>query len=142
MDSELLGRISQSASRPIRTASAPSGSAASDVSFASVLQQTVSQQSTPSLHFSAHAQLRMSTRGLTLTSADKTRIGQAVGAAATKGAKDAYICYGDMGFVVNVPNRTVITAMTHTDQTVVTNVDSVVVVPRPDQTGGRAAGTD
>lgn len=82
---------------------------------------------------SAHATQRMQQRGLSLNGADWSQIGQAVDKAESKGAKEAYLMYGNAGFVINVPNRTVITAMINQEDTVVTNIDSVVIVPRLDR---------
>ncbi|OFW75327.1 MAG: hypothetical protein A2201_04400 [Alicyclobacillus sp. RIFOXYA1_FULL_53_8] len=110
---------------PIRNQQGTNGSA-----FADVLAKAQGQPSP--LRFSAHAESRLLERGLNLSKADLTRIQSAVDKAGSKGAKDAYVVYGDTGFVVNVPNRTVITAMANHDDPVVTNIDSVVVVSRPD----------
>lgn len=74
----------------------------------------------------------MQQRGVALTQADIVKLQQAVDKAGQKGSKDVYVVYGQTGFVVNVPNRTVITAMSNQDQPVVTNIDSVVVVSGPD----------
>jgi flagellar operon protein len=109
----------------------PTAPISSGSSFADVLKQHVGTQE--SLHISRHANLRMQQRGLNLNAADLAKLGQAVKDAEAKGAKDTYVLYGNAGFVVNVPNRTVVTAMTHNSETVVTNVDSVVVVPRLDR---------
>lgn len=112
-------------------ASSPARQATSAESFSSVLERA--QTPDEGLKLSAHAQSRLQQRGVTLTAADLTRLQNAVTAAAGKGSKDAYLLYGDAGFVVNVPNRTVITAMVNREETIVTNIDSVVIVPRPDR---------
>lgn len=149
MDAQWLDRISQVPPRQAPSSRAETRSSTADVSFAAALQSATAATSPPSsavpaqtLQFSAHAKTRMMARGLALSPADHVRLGQAVGAAAQKGARDTYISFGDIGFVVHVPNRTVVTAMTHQEQTIVTNVDSIVVVPRPDRNGSRGAGTD
>jgi len=110
---------------PIRNEKGTNGTA-----FADVLTKVQGQPSP--LRFSAHAESRLRERGLHLSQADLTRIQTAVEKAGSKGSKDAYVVYGDTGFVVNVPNRTVITALANQDEPVVTNIDSVVVVSRPD----------
>jgi len=105
---------------------------AGETEFAKVLQQA-NEPSKP-LVVSQHAASRMQQRGVHLSEHDWGRLGTAVTHAAEKGSRDAYLMYGDMGFVVNVPNRTVITAMVkQQDETIVTNVDSVVVIPRLDR---------
>lgn len=83
---------------------------------------------TSRLKVSSHAQTRMQERGIQLSKSDWNRVETAVERASQKGSKDAYLMMGKVGLVINVPNRTVITAMDHTSQTIVTNIDSVVVV--------------
>jgi flagellar operon protein len=84
------------------------------------------------LKISAHARERMKQRGFELKEQDLAQLSQAVDKAQKKGSRDAYLLYGNAGYIVNVPNRTVITAVTNADDTIVTNIDSVVIVPRPD----------
>ncbi len=102
-------------------------------SFANVLHEIQEKQvAFQPLRISAHAQTRMRERGVQMTDKDWNKLGQAVVKAAEKGAKDAYVMYGHAGFVVNVPNRTVITTMVDDEPSVITNIDSVVIVPRLD----------
>jgi flagellar operon protein len=103
--------------------------------FREVLNQVAKQCSesgTGNLKISAHAKERMKQRGFELKEQDLAQLSQAVDKAQKKGSRDAYLLYGDAGYIVNVPNRTVITAVTNADDTIVTNIDSVVIVPRPD----------
>jgi len=104
-------------------------------SFADVLSQVTSAplSATPALKFSAHALQRIQQRGIQLQPKDVKQLEQAVDMMAQKGTKDGYVLYGNQGFVVNVPNRTVVTTMSHNGPTVVTNIDSVAIVPRLDQ---------
>lgn len=105
--------------------------------FAAVLKQAQTSagidQNAGSLKFSAHALQRIQQRGIQLNSADVKQLAQAVDMMAQKGTKDGYVLYGNQGFVVNVPNRTVVTTMSHETSTVVTKIDSVAIVPRLDQ---------
>lgn len=109
-------------------------------SKSSVEKTVVSNTST--LKVSAHAAARMQERGVALSESDWNKVSQAVETAAKKGSRDAYVMYGQTGFVVNVPNRTVITTMSNQTGAVVTNIDSVVVVPRLDRVGSLSMGTD
>jgi flagellar operon protein len=81
------------------------------------------------LKFSAHAQSRMKSRNITLTPEAAAKLEQAVDGAKKKGAKDSLILLSDMAFIVNVPNRTVVTAMDGESvrENVFTNIDSTVV---------------
>jgi flagellar operon protein len=93
--------------------------------FADVLEEKLQPSE---VRISAHAAARLNERGVQLTSEDLRRIGQAVDLASKKGVRDAYLVYQSSGLVVNVPNRTVVTAMHNQSATVVTNVDGVVIV--------------
>ncbi len=99
-------------------------------SFSQVLTKV---QAETGLKFSAHAMARMQDRGVQLSDSDVAAIGQVVQQMASKGTKDAYLFYGSDGFVVNVPNRTVVTAMAHDSTKIITNVDSVAIIPRHEQ---------
>jgi len=83
------------------------------------------------LRFSAHAQARLRSREIPLTDADCGRLAEATSQAARKGAREALLLMGDLGFIVSVPSRTVITALdsSRMDGGVVTGIDAAVVVP-------------
>lgn len=130
MRNEFVDNIVSRPYTPLRTP-ATQASAGNGPSFVDVMRQVESQQS--QLKVSAHASQRMQQRGLQLNGEDWSQIGKAVDKAQLKGAKEAYLLYGNAGLVVNVPNRTVITAMVNHEDTVVTNIDSVVIVPRLDR---------
>lgn len=75
---------------------------------------------------SAHARMRLKERGLELTEGDISRIRGAIDVLAAKGGRDSLVLMGDTALIVNVPNRTVVTAMDTGN--VYTNIDSAVVV--------------
>lgn len=95
--------------------------------FADLLQQ---QLDGGALKFSKHAELRLQSRQIALSSEDMQRLTQAVEKAAQKGARDSLIVMNRTAFVVNVPNRTVITAVDGESmkENVFTNIDSAVIV--------------
>lgn len=133
MSSDFLdGIAARSAAFPVAPRARTVEQSPSGPSFSDVLKEA---QSAP-LRISAHASSRLQERGVQLSSDDLTQIGQAVQQAAQKGSRDTFVLYGETGLVVNVPNRTVVTAMQSHPGTVVTNIDSVVIVPRLDRTGG------
>lgn len=84
------------------------------------------------LTFSQHAQTRLSQRGIKLSEQDIARIETAVDKAAAKGAKDSLIMMNQVALIVNVPNKTVVTAMDESSMQdhVFTQIDSAVIIPR------------
>jgi flagellar operon protein len=81
------------------------------------------------LKFSAHAQSRVKSRNLSMTPQVMEKLNKAVSGAAGKGAKDSLILLQNMAFIVNIPNRTVVTAMDGESirDNVFTNIDSTVI---------------
>ena len=82
-----------------------------------------------SVKFSKHAQQRLDSRNITLNDHDKSKIENAVSMAEKKGSQDSLVLLRDMAFIVNIKNRTVVTAMDKESmsQNVFTNIDSAVV---------------
>lgn len=95
-------------------------------SFESVLQGKINRES--EIKFSKHAELRLQTRNINLSQAQKDKISEAVKKAEAKGVKDPLILMENMAFVVNVKNRTVITAVNSDElkSNVFTNIDGAV----------------
>ncbi len=79
--------------------------------------------------FSQHAQTRLSSREITLTDEDFSRLSDGVGRASEKGANESLILVDDKAFIVSVPNRTVITVVDKQsmESNVITNIDSAVL---------------
>lgn len=82
------------------------------------------------LKFSHHAEVRMEQRGIKLQPESLTQIINAVEEAASKGAKDSLIVYRDIAMIVNVPSRTVVTAMEGNQMrsNVFTQIDSAIIL--------------
>lgn len=82
------------------------------------------------IKFSAHAQTRLQSRNIVITADNLARLSEAMGRAQGKGSHDSLILMKDLAFVVNLDNRTVITAID--DETmkekVFTNIDSAVII--------------
>ena len=95
-------------------------------SFAKILQEISGQQN--GLQFSGHAIKRLEERSISMDEAGVRRLESAVNLAEKKGSKDSLILDGDRAYVVNVPNRTVVTAldMMELRERVFTNIDSTV----------------
>ena len=84
----------------------------------------------PSLKFSNHALERIHSRGISFKEGDVLRMGQAVDRAEKKGSRETLILMGDAAFIVNIKNKTVVTAMDKTlmKENVFTNIDSTVIL--------------
>ena len=81
------------------------------------------------IKFSNHALKRLETRNIQLSSEDVNKIQTAVEKAESKGSKDSLVMMNDTVFIVNIPNRTVVTAMPlgSSEENVFTNIDSFVL---------------
>ena len=109
-------------SRPVKTV------AAAKTAFSQVLESEV--QRSKEVRFSNHALERLDNRGIRLSAGDCARVERAVDQLAAKGARESVVILDRLALVVNVPNRTVITAVSQDDvqDQVFTNVDSAVVL--------------
>ncbi|MBI4557743.1 MAG: hypothetical protein HY706_09175 [Candidatus Hydrogenedentes bacterium] len=83
--------------------------------------------------FSAHALRRLEARGLSLSPTEQAQVQAAVDQAAAKGARETLLVLPRAALVVNIPNRTVITAVgrDELENTIFTNIDSAVLVASP-----------
>lgn len=82
------------------------------------------------LKFSAHANQRLSERKIVLDPAVMSKVSEAIDKADAKGIEDTLVLTGDAALIVNVKNRTVITAMDKNSLqgNVFTNIDGAVIV--------------
>lgn len=92
-------------------------------SFDSIFKQELEK-----VKFSNHALKRLESRNIQLSETDIEKIQSAVEKAELKGAKDSLVMMDKTAFIVNIPNKTVVTAMdvTGSNENVFTNIDSVV----------------
>lgn len=102
------------------------------ISFQNVLLQKTLQGvgQTQELKFSKHAAGRLSDRGIELSDSQMERLNDGVRRAGQKGIKDSLVIVDELAFIVNIPNRTVVTAMdsTETDDNVFTNINGAVIM--------------
>jgi flagellar operon protein len=103
---------------PARPAAAPAGAG-----FRAALDGAVG------FRFSAHAEERLKSRGVSFDANQLTRLGQGIDAAASKGSREALVLVDGVAMVIAVKNRTVVTAMPgETDgPSVFTNIDAAVI---------------
>ncbi len=81
------------------------------------------------IKFSSHASKRLESRNIQLSENELGKLNEAVSKAENKGAKDSLVMMNNTAFIVNIPNRTVVTAMpigNDAEENVFTNIDSVV----------------
>lgn len=81
------------------------------------------------LKFSAHAQTRLKSRQINLSTEIMSKLDKAVNGAQKKGSQDTLVLLSNLAFIVNIPNKTVVTAMEGNTirENVFTNIDSTVI---------------
>ena len=104
----------------------------SDVSFEDVLRQKQNEAVVESseLKFSKHAVSRLNDRNILLTDSQNIRLENGVKQASEKGITESLVLIDSLAFIVNIPNKTVVTAwdQTETNSNVFTNIDGAVII--------------
>lgn len=100
-----------------------------NVSFQEILKQTKDASSASELKFSKHAAMRMEDRNIKLSDEQNERLESGVTKASEKGINESLVMVDSLAFIVNVPNRTVVTAMDQEESNhqVFTNIDGAVI---------------
>ena len=104
-----------------------------------LVQQPVSTPGSPTfqkllqeqfVRFSHHAEVRLKERGIQLKPEQLEKLSKAIDKVAAKGAKDSLMILGGNALIVNVPNRTVVTALdgNSMNEHVFTQIDSAIVI--------------
>ncbi|WBY64321.1 MAG: Flagellar operon protein [Thermocaproicibacter melissae] len=98
-------------------------------SFADMLQEAV-RNNRVNLTFSKHAMERLSARQIEVSPQLMTKMSDAVDKAGKKGVTEALILNGNTAFIVNIPNRVVITSMNGNEmkENIFTNIDGAVIL--------------
>ena len=107
-----------------------------DISFEEILKGKQSEEynrqilENSSLKFSKHAAMRLTDRHINLTQEMNTRLENGLEQASEKGIQESLVLVDSLAFIVNVPNRTVVTAMdkNETLNNVFTNIDGAVIM--------------
>lgn len=101
----------------------------SDVSFAELLKQKQDVSDSSELKFSKHASMRLENRNINLSLEQNKRLQDGVTKASEKGIKESLVMVDSLAFIVNVPNKTVVTAMDQNEskESVFTNIDGAVI---------------
>lgn len=121
--------IEQVAGKYLKTEKSAAAAGKSQISFEEILRRKQSED-VSELKFSKHASMRLEERNISLTMEQNTRLENGVAKASEKGIKDSLVMIDSLAFIVNVPNRTVVTAMDQTEQqdNIFTNIDGAVIV--------------
>lgn len=117
-----------SINRYLNTAPIPARNGVKPISddFSAILGQKIAE--TRGVKISKHAAMRLEARNINLSESQVERLNTAVDKASGKGIRDTLIVMDDVAFVVNVPNRTVVTAANQSElkDNVFTNIDGAV----------------
>lgn len=99
----------------------------SSTSFEDMLKEQVYKNS--EVKFSKHAGERLESRNIKITEEQKQKLNDAVNRANEKDVKDSLVMLDDIALVVNVKNKTVITALNKDEmkENVFTNIDGAVI---------------
>jgi flagellar operon protein len=116
-----IGRIhpTNEQTRVSRPTSIPS------TSFEDVLRKVENEQP---INFSKHASMRLESRGINFTDEQLSRVTDGIGRAGQKGIRDSLVLVDDVALVVNIPSRTVVTAIAQPQENVFSNIDGAVIV--------------
>ena len=101
-----------------------------ELSFGDILKQKQSVSESSLLKFSKHASMRLKSRNIELSTEQKERLETGAEKAEAKGMRESLLIVDSYSFIVNVPNKTVVTAMdqTESDENVYTNIDGAVII--------------
>lgn len=99
------------------------------VSFEEVLKRKQEVSASSELKFSKHAAMRLEDRNINLSEAQNSRLEAGVQKASEKGIQESLVMVDSLAFIVNVPNKTVVTAMDQgeSEKNVFTNIDGAVI---------------
>ena len=106
------------------------GGSASEISFQEILRQKQEISDSSELKFSKHAAMRLNDRNINLSEEQSERLENGVSRASEKGIQESLVILDSLGFIVNVPNRTVVTAMEQGESgnQIFTNIDGAIIV--------------
>jgi flagellar operon protein len=118
----------QSINQYLKTVPAPTGERVKTSSdeFSNILNQKLSESR--DVKISKHAAMRLEARNISLDTLRLEKLRTAVDKAQAKGVKDSLVVMEDVALLVNIPNRTVITAVNQSElkENVFTNIDGAV----------------
>ena len=96
-------------------------------SFSEILKSKQQAEPVSTLRFSKHANQRLASRNIDLSQSQLERLEASANKAKAKGIRESLVMIDDLAFIVNVPNKTVVTAVNHTEEGIFTNIDGAVI---------------
>lgn len=135
MPNEILGNrynltdaIIRQSERVGNTPAGKASNAGSQVNGGRSFQDILNEQLTQRISFSKHANQRTEERNIQISENDLSRLEDACDKAQQKGIKDALIVMNDSAFIVNAPNKVVITVVDKNEMrsNVFTNIDGAL----------------
>lgn len=119
----------RSPSKPVQTGPAKGV----DSGFRQIFEQAMGEKT---LNISAHAEKRLQERNIALDPSTRKMLMETMDELSVKGAKDSLVITGNAAFVLNVPSRTLVTAMdlSENQNRIITQVDSVALRNIPGRT--------
>ena len=100
-------------------------------SFQEIFNQQVkaSKVNEETVKFSKHANERLESRNINLSTEQMSRLNEGVSKARDKSINDSLVMMDDLAFIVNIKNNIVVTALESNDESnVFTNIDGAVIV--------------
>ena len=127
---ELATRVDPGVLAPQHGSSSRSAEQIRRGEFAEQLRRAREQAQPSGFTLSAHAQQRIEQRGISLNPQEQQSLNDALFQLESKGARDALLLRSDAAFIVNVPSRTVVTAVDTSElkERVFTQIDSAVML--------------
>lgn len=112
-----------------KTRQAPAVQSPEGKSFQEILESSQARAE-GKVKFSKHAAGRLADRNIELTSSQMERLQEGTQKAQQKGIRESLVIVDQLAFIVNIPNQTVVTAMSQneTAENVFTNIDGAVII--------------
>ncbi len=109
--------------------SIPSKGASFDDVLKRKLEESRGTSSNTEVRFSKHAMNRLDLRNISLTDGQMERLNEGARKAGEKGIKESLVLVDELAFIVNVENKTVVTAMDkqNSEENIFTNIDGAVI---------------
>lgn len=127
--SNQFSSIEQITDQFLKKSSLTAVNSGTEVSFDEILKQKQAAQSSE-LKFSKHAAMRLQSRNIELSAEQKERLETGTEKAGEKGMRESLVIVDSYSFIVNVPSKTVVTAIdqTESNENIYTNIDGAVII--------------